>query len=86
MIDSGFIEAMAKGISEMNAGLPSHVIRFTTGKHAGRYLGWNYNTVKGIRSAMTLVRHSEHSKWAKSCKGEIGILGNPKFEVVSKRK
>lgn len=84
MVTSGFIEAMAKGISEMNAGLPSHCIRFTSGKHKGRYLGWNYKSVKTKRYAMTLVRHSEHSKWAESCKGEISILGG-NFEVISKR-
>ena len=80
-----FIEALAAGIAKSNEGLPSHCIRFTSGKHAGRYLGWNYNSVKGKRSAMTLVRHSEHSKWAESCTYAIEKLG-PNFEVIARRK
>ena len=85
MASPEFIDALATAISNANAGLPSHCIRFTTGKHKGRYLGWNYKSVKTKRAAMTLVRHSEHAKWAKSCKGEISILGG-KFEVIAKRK
>lgn len=87
MADASFIEALAKGIAASNAGLPSHCIRFTSGEHEGRYLGWNYKSVKTKRYAMTLVRHAEHSKWAESCKGEIEILaGGASFEVISKGK
>ena len=80
---SSFTEALAAGIAKSNEGLPAHCIRFTTGKHAGRYLGWNYNSVKGKRSAMTLVRHSEHARWLETSTYAIEKLG-PEFEVVSR--
>lgn len=77
------IEALAKGIAASNKGLPSHCIRFTSGEHKGRYLGWNFNSVKTKRAAMTLVRHSEHGKWAESNEYAIKKLG-PDFEVLAK--
>ena len=82
---TSFIEALAKGIAESNKGLPSHCIRFTSGKHEGRYLGWNYNSVKGKRSAMTLVRSAEASKWLEYNAYAIEKLG-PEFEVIAKGK
>ena len=81
MADASFIAALAKGIAASNAGLPSYSIRFTSGEHEGRYLGWNYNSVKNKRSAMRLVRHAEASKWSESCTYAIEKLG-PKFEVI----
>ena len=80
-----FIEALAEGIAKANAGLPSHCIRFTTGEHKGRYLGWNYNTVKHKRSAMTLVRHEEHDKWFEHNRYAIE-KHNGEFEVIARRK
>ena len=85
MADASFIAALAKGIAASNKGLPSYSILFTSGEHAGRYLGWNYNSVKGKRSAMRLVRHADAAKWAESCAYQIEKFG-PEFEVVTGRK
>ena len=85
MADASFIEALAAGIAKSNEGLPSFSIMFTSGKHKGRYLGWNYNSVKGLRSAMRLVRHAEPSEWVASNEYAIEKLG-PDFEVITRRK
>ena len=79
-----FTEVFADAIIEKNKEMNSHAIRFTTGEHAGRYLHWDCaRTVKTKKSAKELVNHSEKSRWLESHKGELDILGNPDFEVVS---
>ena len=85
MADASFTSALAAGIAASNKGLPSHCIRFTSGEHAGRYLGWNYNSVKNKRSAMKLVRSAEPKKWLEYNEYAIEKLG-PEFEVIANRK
>ncbi len=82
---SYFTDALAKGIAESNKGLPAHSIMFTSGENKGLYLGWSYNAVKGLRSAMRLVRSSEPSKWVELNSYAIEKLG-PEFKVIPRRK
>ena len=81
-----FIDALAKGICAQNAGLQAYVIRFTSGKHEGKYLGWDYNAVKTKRYAQSLVRHATKASWIRDCGGAIEIMGSPSFVVVLKGK